>query len=427
MKTKNIFTHLAIALCFASSAQMRVHQINVGQGCATLIEFPCAAILVDTGGESNGYYNAPSALQAYLEDFFDRRRDLNHTLQCVYLTHPHKDHTLGVPVILQPPYVIKNVVTDGLERGSGKSGQMKLHQLAQNSETNTSTSDDVGLEAVYVSEIGTNGFSNGIIDPVNCNGINPDIRILWGASATNPGWSNATFDNENNHSLVIKITYGQSTFLIIGDLEDDVQDDLVAKYGSSNTLDSDVYLVGHHGSKNGTTAVLLNKITPKIALIGVGAEQRQTNWTAWAYGHPNKGILQMLQDRLTTARTPFHIKAGTGAKTFVDYVISKGIYATAWDDNIVLETSGDKMWRKVDVNNLGVTEAALVAMVPEPINLNTASAAELEILPGIGAVKAQEIVNYRSTNGNFATVEQLDNVPGIGRATIDLVKPYAKI
>jgi beta-lactamase superfamily II metal-dependent hydrolase len=86
---------------FHVQAQMRVHLINVGQGCATLIEFPCAAILVDTGGESDSLFNSSDSLRAYLHDFFDKRNDLNHTLQCVYLTHPHIDHTLGIPVILQ--------------------------------------------------------------------------------------------------------------------------------------------------------------------------------------------------------------------------------------------------------------------------------------------------------------------------------------
>src|SRR5436190_6084167 len=93
-----LFTLAAIPI----KAQMRVHLINVGQGCATLVEFPCAAILVDTGGETNPQYNSSEALKTYLDEFFSKRPDLNHTLQGVYLTHPHKDHTLGVPVILTP-------------------------------------------------------------------------------------------------------------------------------------------------------------------------------------------------------------------------------------------------------------------------------------------------------------------------------------
>jgi hypothetical protein len=48
------------------------------------------AILIDAGGETNPLYNSGEALKLYLDDFFARRTDLNNTLQCVYLTHPHK-------------------------------------------------------------------------------------------------------------------------------------------------------------------------------------------------------------------------------------------------------------------------------------------------------------------------------------------------
>jgi competence protein ComEA len=51
-----------------------------------------------------------------------------------------------------------------------------------------------------------------------------------------------------------------------------------------------------------------------------------------------------------------------------------------------------------------------------PVRLNSATVAELETLPGVGPVLAQHILDYRSAHGSFASVEQLNDVPGIGDA-----------
>lgn len=64
----------------------------------------------------------------------------------------------------------------------------------------------------------------------------------------------------------------------------------------------------------------------------------------------------------------------------------------------------------------------LVPVANAVVDLNSASQAELETLNGIGPAKAQAILEYRKKNGGFKSVEELDQVPGIGQATLNNLK-----
>jgi competence protein ComEA len=72
----------------------------------------------------------------------------------------------------------------------------------------------------------------------------------------------------------------------------------------------------------------------------------------------------------------------------------------------------------VDVPSLGGSNTISLGR----ININTATAAELDTLPGIGPTTAQAIVDYRFQYGSFLNIQDIQNVPGIGPATYDLIK-----
>lgn len=63
----------------------------------------------------------------------------------------------------------------------------------------------------------------------------------------------------------------------------------------------------------------------------------------------------------------------------------------------------------------------------EVLDLNTASRADLERLPNVGAVRAQAIVDWRQANGPFQSVDQLAEVPGIGTGTVEGLRPYVTV
>ncbi len=61
------------------------------------------------------------------------------------------------------------------------------------------------------------------------------------------------------------------------------------------------------------------------------------------------------------------------------------------------------------------------------MNINTASAADLDKLPGIGPAKAKAIVDYRTQNGNFKTIEDIEKVKGIKGGVFSKIKDYIKV
>lgn len=70
------------------------------------------------------------------------------------------------------------------------------------------------------------------------------------------------------------------------------------------------------------------------------------------------------------------------------------------------------------------TSSKAKATPSNPVGLNSASLEQLETVPYIGAARAQDIINYRSTNGAFSSIDDLDKVKGFGKKMIEKVRPY---
>jgi competence protein ComEC len=91
----------------------------------------------------------------------------------------------------------------------------------------------------------------------------------------------------NENSIVLKLTYGETSFLFTGDAEDDQEAHLVETYGSQ--LQADILKAGHHGSKTSTGGALLDAVDPSAVIISSAYDSR--------YGHPSTETLERLDAR----------------------------------------------------------------------------------------------------------------------------------
>lgn len=233
MQGRRCIWYLTIALLvwaarpYAAEPQMAAHCINVGQADATLLEFPCGAVLIDAGAQDDA---AANHLMQYLSTFFQRRRDLSNTLSTIFITHPHKDHTFALRRVVQS-YSVGHFVESGQDYGSGIANVKWVRSVA--------SQKHIEIKPVLNSEVMRNGNKSGLtdrhFDSLRCPNCDPEIVVFSGQWDEDPGWSKSEYRNNNDHSLVIRVEFGDSSFLFPGDLEEDGIKSLLAYY--SNTLD----------------------------------------------------------------------------------------------------------------------------------------------------------------------------------------------
>jgi competence protein ComEC len=337
------------------AGQMNAHFIDVGQGASILLEFACGAALIDTGGEKNDQFDSTSRLQDYLDDFFQRRADLKSQLAMVVISHAHIDHTRGLPMLLGR-YGVSLLVDNGIETGSGGRQQKAAHARARESR------GQLKWQPVSQPALSRPNRRTPPTGTLACARQAPQFTFLWGALDARDGWPNEILNNGNDSSVVTRLDFGQTSFLFPGDLEDDVQEELIDEncpngIGPGCPLDVDIYHVSHHGSHNGTSGELMTAMTPRLAIISMGPWDRRRVFTAQAHGHPRKSTLDVLlgtdgvQDSRTektvmVARRSASAKTPTGAQ-FAKTPMTRAVYATGWDDTVVIAARANETWRVI--------------------------------------------------------------------------------
>lgn len=327
---------------------MTLHFIDIGQGDATLLEFPCGAALIDTGGEKNELFDGEAALYAYLDAFFARRPDLDRTLDLLLVTHPHIDHNRAAIGVLER-YRVKNVVDNGADaphrHGDGSEDPGATQQMAMHAWLRDHP--DIHYLAAFAGEVPEAGLSNPVVDAIgSCAraATDPRLTVLWGQVTHDL----STYgDNPNNHSVVVRVDYGESSAMFTGDLELIGLSRLADRYERhSELLDVDIYQVGHHGSKNATIHYQMALMSPRVAVISMGPYERNIPWTARKYGHPHILAMEHLvhpEYGVRGRRAPVPVMVGLrGAfedkvtEIFARRTIDRAIYGTGWDGTVVI-------------------------------------------------------------------------------------------
>ncbi len=225
------------------AAGLEVHFLDVGQGDCILVRFPDGRnMLVDAGSTKSA-----GTVVNYLKKNGVRKLDF------VVATHPHEDHIGSLDAVIKA-FEIGEVFMPGAT-------------------TTTKTFRDV-LAAVRDKGLKITTARAGL-NILRSDNLSADIIAPHGSQ----------YESLNNHSAVVKITYGRVGFLLTGDAEAQSEAEMLA--GSASSLKADVLKVGHHGSKTSTSTPFLKAVAPRYAVISLAADND--------YHYPHKVVLDRLK------------------------------------------------------------------------------------------------------------------------------------
>lgn len=242
-----IATEAPVVPDIPTESTFSVHFIDVGQADAALIECDGHYMLIDGGNKADS-----NVIYSVLKNEGVEKLDI------VVGTHAHEDHIGGIPgafnyttadITLCPVTAYDSNAFDDFAKYADQNG---------GGITVPSVGDAYQLGSATVSVLGVNSE-----------------------------------DDTNNSSIVLMITYGETSFLFTGDAEREAEEVIL---NSGVDLSAAVLKVGHHGSETSTSYPFLREVMPQYAIISVGTDN--------SYGHPTEECLSKLRDAdVTVYRT----------------------------------------------------------------------------------------------------------------------------
>jgi len=227
---------------------LTVHFLDIGQGDSIILTQGEHAMLIDAGENDKG-----TAVQSYLNYLgID-------TLEYVLLTHPDSDHIGGADVVIYK-FACQTI-------------------LMPEKKTDTRTYDDV------IQAMKSKGYK----------AVHPQVgdTYSFGEASFTVLSPSKTYSDNNNNSIVIRLTHGENTFLFTGDAEEEAEADMLA---AGMDLTADVLKAGHHGSSTSTSDDFLAAVSPSCAVISCEEGNK--------YGHPHAETMNKFrQAGITVYRT----------------------------------------------------------------------------------------------------------------------------
>lgn len=226
-------------------SEFQIHYIDVGQADSILVACDEDYMLIDGGNDADG-----ALVVSYLRNCGVDELDV------VIGTHAHEDHIGGLDHVLN----------------AFPAGEVWYPEYRHGT-----VNEKMFLEAAQRQEISV------------CQPAPGTTYILGSAICQVLGPISLDPDEPNNHSIVIRIVYGETAFLFTGDAELEEETEIL---DAGYDISCDVLKVGHHGAYTSTNYRWLRESAPACAVISVGIGNE--------YGHPTEGTLSRLQDAETT-------------------------------------------------------------------------------------------------------------------------------
>ena len=229
----------------------QVSFINVGQGDCALFKAPGNCdILIDSGGYESSDGTGEFIIAPYLI-----KNGVN-DIEYVLLSHLDKDHTVGLNGLLDE-MKIKNLIIP-----YGQSDSENKKEILEKAE-------EKDVNVIYFAA----GDKVKISDDIEVVALLPDKDVFKYA------------EDDNDSGMVLKLSYGDTSFLFTGDISSDIENYLLRTY--PDNLQADVLKIAHHGSKYSTNQEFLDAVSPEFSYIPVG---RNT------YGHPTQEVIERLNN-----------------------------------------------------------------------------------------------------------------------------------